>query len=1064
MQKPIPSLRLKFVCLWIVCATIAISHAYASTPIKTEALQGLEVRGKVTSSDDNLPIPGVNILIKGTNEGTTTDFNGDYVLVVPSSNAVLVFSFIGLVAQEVTVGARSSINVSMAQDSKQLDEVVVVGYGTQKKASLVGAISQIDSENLKQMGSGITNLAQALTGQLPGVATVQQSGEPGADDPRILIRGQGTWNASQPLILVDGIERRMNDIDIAEVESVSILKDASATAVYGVKGSEGVILITTKRGKIGAPVINVDASMSTKYVSRLPEKFNSYDQLSFYNKVIEYELNSGAAGRWGEYLPQEMLENYRQPQEPGMEYIFPDVDWVDSMLKQFPLSSRLNVSVSGGSQFAKYFTSLSYTYDDDVIKTGSDPYGSGYKSKNTYERINFRTNLDLNVTKSTVFSLNLGGYVGTKTSGFGSGDASLDIFRAFAETAPNEYPIFHEDGAYGFNPSEPRMNPMRAANNRGLGKHRRTNITTDFVLQQNLDFITKGLSARGSLSYDNNFNTTGGIEDGGVKTLYIDPEIVNIREGELPEDYMQGYIHNTSANHGYDWVQGENTYNAEVSTQPGQSSRRLFYQGQINYARGFGKHDVTGLALVNREEFAQGSEFPRYREDWVGRVTYGYDDRYLFETNFAYNGSEKFGPGYRFGFFPSLAVGWVLSNEAFLDYKWLDMLKIRYSVGKVGNDNFSAPRWSYRTTWNLSTDNTYFGNSQPLQSPYNQYLEVALGNPDLAWETSFKQNLGVELGFFENRISASVDVFKDHRTDIFMNAGQRTVAPYLGQSPVAANLGEVEVKGYEAELTLRNRTGGVGYYISANHTGAFDEIIYMEDAPLLPGYLKNAGYPIGQRRVQIDAGFVNNWDEVYSTVPFPSNNLSKLPGDFRILNFSGSGIIDAQSPAPYSYPIDRPQHTYSITLGGDYKGFSVMVQFYGMYNITREYTAYLAVPFYNPLNNGPVMAHHTDMWTPEDPTGRYRFQRLDMQGTPGYGTSFLEDGSFLRLKNAEVAYRFDNRIASRLGLRSLQVYMRGNNLALWSKVIEDREARGDQTVSSVYPLVKRFNLGVNVSF
>ncbi len=1063
MQKPIPNLRLKFIFLWLLCMSLTSSQIYASTTPNVKSLQGFEVRGKVTSSEDNAPVPGVNVLIKGTSEGTTTNFDGEYVLMVPASDAVLVFTFIGLIPQEITVGARSLINVSLAPDTKQLDEVVVVGYGTQKKASLVGAISQIDSENLQKMGSGITNLAQALTGQLPGVATVQQSGEPGGDDPRILIRGQGTWNSAEPLILVDGIERRMNDIDISEVESISILKDASATAVYGVKGSEGVILITTKRGKVGEPVISVDASMSTKYVSRLPEKLNSYDQLSFYNKVIEYEINSGANDYWNRYIPQEMLENYRQPQAPGMEYIFPDVDWADAMLKQFPISSRMNVSVSGGSEFAKYFASLSYTYDDDVVKTGSDPAGTGYKSKNSYERINFRTNLDLDVTKSTVFSLNIAGYVGNKTTGYGSENASLDIFRAFAETAPNEYPILHADGAYGFNPDDARANPMQAANNRGLGNHRRTGVTTDFILQQKLDFITKGLSARASLSYDNTFYTRGGIEDGGVRTLYIDPEIVNIREGEVPADYMLGYIHNTSANHDYDWVRGENTYNAETSNKFNLSSRRLFYQGQINYAREFGKHAVTGLGLVNREEFTSGSGFPRYREDWVGRVTYGYDARYLFESNFAYNGSEKFGPGYRFGFFPSVAVGWVLSNEAFLDYNWLDMFKIRYSVGRVGNDNFSSEPWAYRTTWSVDTDNTYFGEPQPQQSPYNQYIEVALGNSELSWETSLKQNLGVELGFLENRISANVDVFRDYRTDIFMNASQRTVAPYLGTSPVAANLGEVEVKGYEAELTLRNRTGGVGYYISANHTGAFDKVIYMEDAPLLPSYQKNAGYPINQRRTQIDAGFLNNWDDVYSAVGF-QNNATKLPGDFRILNFSGSGVVDPQSVAPVSFPIDRPQHTYSITLGGDYKGFSVMVQFYGMYNITREYTAYLAVPFYNQLGDGPVMAHHLDMWTPEDPTGRYRFQRLNFQGTPGYGTSFIEDGSLFRLRNAEIAYKFDNRIVSRLGLRSLQLYLRGNNLALWSRMIEDREARGAETVSSVYPLVKRFNLGVNVSF
>ena len=901
------------------------------------------------------------------------------------------------------------------------------------------------------------------------MATLQTSGEPGADDPTLFIRGRGTWNSAQPLVLVDGIERRMNDIDMSEVENVSVLKDASATAVYGVKGAEGVVLITTKKGTIGKPKITVESNFTTKTLSRVPQKLNSYDQFQFRNEVIEYQLNYGLSGQetyWKEYLPQQVLQNYRHPQAPGLEYIFPDVNWSREITNPFPLSNRVNVNISGGTKFARYFASVSRTFDDDLIRSGQNPIDFGYKSKNTYERINFRTNLDLNITPTTTLTTRVAGWVGNKHQAFGSDDASLDIFRAYAEISPDLFPTYQADGSYGYNPDNRAGNPFEAANSRGLGESRRTNVTTDFVLLQELDFLSKGLSLRGSLSYDNNFFTQGGIQDGGqARNLYISPAIIDIKEGERPEDYMQGYINIQNPNHDYDWVKGVPVQVAESSSGAGQSSRRLFYQLQMNYARTFGKHDLTGLALLNREKFAQGSMFPRYREDWVGRVTYGYDNRYFFESNFAYNGSEKFGPGYRFGFFPSVAVGWNLAAEPFMNASWLDNLKIRYSLGKVGNDNFNSPRWAYQTNWSLETARTNFGYPQASQSPYYQYTEQVIGNPNLSWETSVKQNIGLDVAVFSNKIGLTLDLFQDHRRDVFLNAAQRTLAPYFGQNPVAANLGEVMIKGYEIELTHRNTLSNrLSYNLSISHTGAFDKIVYMEDPPLLPGYQKNAGYSIGQRRVQLPAGFLNNWDDVYSSPAYQANNGSKLPGDYRILDFNADGGLSALDNAPWSYPIDRPQHTYNLSLGADYRGFSASVQFYGVYNILREYTGYIRVPFYNTIASGPVITEHLDMWTPENPEGRYRHQRIDYQGNPGYANVQYEDGSYLRFRTAEIAYLIKDGFLHRIGASSLRIFLNGNNLHFWSKMIEDREARGDDTVNTLYPMTKRFNLGATIQF
>lgn len=639
-----------------------VVHNYVGVLVSLDAATARIISGKITDVKGK-PLGGVNVQEKGMKNGTISNEDGSFSLNVSGQNATLVFSYVGYETKEIQLLGRTKIEVRLNENIQDMDGVIVVGYGQQKKASVVGSIAQIGGEDLHRTG-GVVNLTLALTGQLPGVTVVQGMGEPGREDPKIYIRGMGTWNNSQPLILVDGVERNMSDIDMNEVETVSVLKDASATSVFGVKGAQGVILVTTKRGKSGKPVVTVDANIGTKTASRIAKKLNSYDQFSFRNNVIEYQLNRTSNQDWETYTPSRRLQYYKQPQANGLQYLFPDVDWQEELIKPFPISYRTNVNISGGTDFAKYFGSVSYTYDDDMIKTNADPMNRGYKAQNSYERLNFRTNLDLNVTKSTVFSLNLAGFVSNKRNGSGSITSNAHIFRAFAENSPDQYPLLSYDGAYGYDPqlASSRPNPYFLANSSGVQSNRQTNVITDFRLKQKLDFLTKGLSASVVFSYDNTFYTTGAIGDGGQsRHLYINPNAIDImysvdgsyidKNGEfyiLPgyrlEDYMDGYKFNQATNHDYDWSTGTPSYSAESSS--GSVFRRKFYQGQLNYDRSFGRHDVGALGLINREQFANGSMFPRYREDWVGRVTYNYDTRYLFESNFAYNGSEKFGPDY----------------------------------------------------------------------------------------------------------------------------------------------------------------------------------------------------------------------------------------------------------------------------------------------------------------------------------------------------------------------------------------------------------------------------------
>ncbi len=1027
-------------CLAVVSFTTAFAQ--------TRTLTG-------TVSDRSGTLPGVAVLVKGTNNGTSTDAQGKFSLVVGDNAQTLVFTFIGMETQEVAIGNQTNFSVVLSESVTTLEEVIVVGYGEQRKESVVGAIVQTSGEDLKRTG-GVVNVAQALTGQLPGVTVISGSGEPGADDPRILIRAQSSWNTSQPLILVDGVERRMNDIDVNEIESISVLKDASATAVFGIKGAEGVILITTKRGVSGKPKFTLDFNSNVKFLSKTPKKLNSYDGFLYRNNSIEYELPVTESS-WGNIEPMEMVNRYKQPQAPGDQYIFPDVDWPKEQLKDFAMSHRVNFNVSGGTKTARYFGSLGYTHDGDLLNSGLDN-GKGYKTKNAYERFNFRTNLDLDITKTTTLSVNVAGYVGTK---FGNPDQN--IWRPFYQSAPHTYPARFPDGAWGFTPVYNIPNPLQALNNRGIPTTTRTQVNTDFVLQQKLDFIVKGLTYRGMFAYDNLFYSTGGLVDnGGSPTRYIDPMVIFMKEGETVEDYTWG-THTAGGANEFDWVQMPVTYQSENTSSLGSAYRRMFYQNQLNYARTFDKHSIGATAVMVREQYTQGSNFPTYREDWVGRITYGYDNRYLFETNGAYNGSEQFSKEYRFGFFPSLAFGWVLSNEAFIERPWLDNLKIRYSYGKVGNDRIGAGRWEYVQQWEIEPENTYFGTLREV-SPYGQYKEVTPGNNSLRWETVAKQNLGVEVEVLNGRLGLVADVFRDHRIDVFMGASQRNIVDYFGALPVSANIGETKSRGYELTLTHRNQIRDIQYWANVSYTYAKDEIIYMEDPALLADYQKAAGFQIGQTKTVSTEGYVNNWDEVYATTFWAAQNQNKLPGDQRLLDFNADGVINNFDVAPYGYPT-RPQNTYNFSLGLNYKGFSVMAQFYGVYNVNRTYGWLL-----RPLTDESgfvVFENNLDQWTPENTNASWPAQRTGASYTQDNlytGDRWIVDASFLRLKTAEVAYQLSGPWLRTIGVSSARIYLNGNNLFFWSDMIDDQEGGGPTTNGVAYPTYRRVNLGLNINF
>lgn len=1015
------------------------------------------VRGTVVD-DTGEPLIGATIALKGGSAATASDIDGNYSLQVPDlKTAVLKVSYVGYLPQEIKVNGRSTVDVTLQTNAEQLEEVVVVGYGQQKKASVVGAITQTTGEVLER-AAGIHDISAALTGNLPGVVTMQSSGMPGEESAKITIRGASSWNNSDPLVLVDGIERDMNSVDVGSVKSISVLKDASATAVYGVKGANGVILITTKRGEEGRAKIDVSFTATLKSASKLPNKFDSFDALAARNKAVVHELGLMPSS-WSYMTPYETLLKYRNPANLEEFERYPNVDWQDYLFKDYAMAYNGAVSISGGTRFVKYFAAIDFVHEGDLFRNFDNH--RGYETGFGYNRINARSNLDFQLTKTTVFKVNLSGSNGQKRStwpndGSGFNQSNWNDVQVWAgayNIAPNVFRPVYADGSYGYYPafSSQVTNSADLLANGGAFKTTATRINTDFVLEQNLDFITKGLNFRGMISWDNQFREQGrGVSDlyNGPQYKWIDPATGAVTNKNPTETTSQ-----------FDYLPGSKWSTQAGSVSNGNTLRNLNYQLQLNWNREFGVHNVGLTGVWTRQETAVGSMIPMYREDWVFRATYNFADRYFVEYNGAYNGSEKFKKGKRFGFFNSGAIGWRVSQEKFWEglRDWWEELKIRASYGEIGDD--SGGRYLYMDEWgtggNTSMDITGYDN----RSMYTFYYLSKLGNPDAGWEKVKKFNLGIDYAFLNNMFAGSVEIFKDKRDGILINGNDRAMPSYFGQTPPTANLGKAESKGFEVEVRFsKNINRNMRVWANLSMTHAANKIIDRDDPALKPAYQKQAGYVIGQTHSYLDKGFLNSFDDIYGSPSHDVNDASRLPGDYYIVDFNGDGVVDNKDSVPYGYS-GTPQNTYNATIGFEWKGFSCFAQFYGVTNVTREVSL---VSFGNHIDN---VYNIGDWWSGETGTGDILIPRW-YSTVSGYsnGTQYLYDGSYIRLKNVELAYTFTNGWIKKLGLSYMKLYLNGNNLWVWSRMPDDRESNfSGGSGSGAYPTMRRFNFGVRFS-
>lgn len=1012
------------------------------------------VSGTVTDAATGETLPGVNIAVKGTTLGVSTNADGQYLLNVPALTDTLIFSFIGYATKEVPIGGRTQIDVSLQPTTITSEEVVVVGYGTQRKESVVAGITSVSEGDLEKAGD-VPNLGMALTGKVPGVITVSSTGLPGDEDPQIFIRGQSTWHDSSPLVLVDGVERPLSSVDISSVESVTVLKDASATAVYGVRGANGVILIQTKSGYEGHIEISGSFKSTVKAPSKLPAIKDSYEALKLHNQAVEYELDANP-NSWSFYHDPEFINHYRKPQTPEEQVRYANVNWAEELFRSNAQAYDANLNVRGGSEFVQFFASANYLNEGDLFRGFEN--NRGYRPGFEFQRLNARTNLDFQISSSTTLRAKISGSYGVRKRPWGFQGDDYAFWVAAYSTAPDRYLPRYPDGSYGYDTQGGGINSVEILALSGIEYRTSTQLATSFELDQDLHMLVKGLSFNGKIAVDNTFiEGERGINDlyNNARSKYINPQ-----DGSVNLDPL--YDPNTP----FSFREGKLWSTSEGSVQDGQTYRNVYYQLQLNYDFTLGeKHNFSEMGLVNRTQNATGSIIPHARENWVFRSTYNYDQKYIVEYNGSYNGSEKFDEGYRFGFFSSGGVGWNIHRENFMSsLGFIDSFKLRASYGKIGDDNTTG-RWLYMTEW-------IYGGGVPMQitgwqppnSTYTFYRIGSLGNPNVRWSTVTKANIGLDFGFLDGLISGSVDVFRDRREDILISGSNRAIPSYFGQEAPAANLGEVENQGYEITLNLDHRFGnGLRLWTEMNMTHAKNKVIERDDPELLPDYQKQEGFMVGQARTHIDNGFYDSWDEVYGTTPFNTNDASKLPGGQYIVDYNADGIIDSEDSVPYGFS-GTPQNTYNTTVGFDWGGFSGFVQFYGVNNVTRW------VNLSSLGGQNLVYTVEGGYWSMENPDAKTQMPRWDSQvNGASNGNRYMYDGSYLRLKNAQIAYTFGSHsaLARRLGIGSLRIFANGNNLLLWTKMPDDREsnfAGGGVPSQGAYPTVRRVNFGVNINF
>ena len=1003
------------------------------------AQKTIKVSGTVTD-EQNQPLIGVNVTIQGvTGFGTTTDVDGKYTIEMEPYNR-LVFSYIGFIEQEVLIKEQTKQNVVLKEDdATSLDEVVITGTGAQKKLTVTGAVTQIKMDDIATTST--SNITNMLAGNVPGVMAMQSSGQPGQNTSEFWVRGISTFGAgASALVLVDGFPRDLNEISIEDIESFTVLKDASTTAIYGSKGANGVILITTKKGKAGK--VNVDAKFEAAYNTRTmtPEFADGYTYASLMNEALI------TRNQEPEYSHEE-LEILKLGLDPDL---YPNVDWKDLLLRDGAMTYRGSLNLSGGGNTARYFISGSYLEEQGMYKVDEN-IRKDYDTNANSKLYNYRMNVDVDITKTTLVKVGVSGSL-RKMNEPGQ---SVNVWEALMRQNPIEIPAMYSDGRFPTRGTGADTNPWVLTTQTGYNETWTNKIQTNITLEQKLDFITKGLSFVGRFGYDTNNGS-------------------NIRRKKMPELYKANKQRNDAGELVFNRIAAEEKMSQESSSS---GSRYEYLEAELHYNRSFKDNNVSATLKYNQNSSIStvglGTDIingiARRNQGIAGRVSYNWKNRYFVDFNFGYNGSENFAKGSQFGFFPAMSAAWNVAEEGFIrnNAKWINMFKIRYSYGKVGNDSLGS-RFPYLYTI-AGTSGSYQWADLGYSKSYTGLGYTSLANNQVTWEVATKHDVGVDLALFNDKFSLTVDYFNEYREGIYMNRSYVSYMVGLAGLAPSANVGKVSSEGFDGNFALNQKVGAVDLTLRGNITYSKNTILDRDEENAYYKYQLQKGYRVNQARGLIAQGMFSDYDDIRNS---PKQNFGDvMPGDLKYKDVNGDGIVDGGDAVAIG-ATERPNLIYGLGLSARWKQFDFNIHFQGAgkssYCIQGP-----SVYAFSEKEIGNILPDLVEgRWidasisnTEATMNTNATYPRLSYGGNSNNyraSTFWLQNGSYLRLKTLEVGYNLPTKWVNKIYSKNIRVFFIGQNLLTFSDFkLWDPEM--GSTTGTHYPLAKTFSFGFNIS-
>ena len=1048
---------------------------------KVQATQSnkITVSGTVLDKTTNDPLIGVSVVVKGvTNAGTITDMDGKFTLKLPYAEAPLVFSYLGYQPQEIVPGAKKELTVLLQEDTKALQEVVVVGYTKQRKETMIGSVATITTKDLTQ--SPTANINNALAGRLPGLIVNQYAGgEPGVDQSELFIRGKATYGNQSAIVIVDGIERDMSYLAPDEIETFTILKDASATAAYGIRGANGVIVITTKRGKAAEKAtVNLKASIGINQPIGFPEYLGSADYATLYNEArLNDAKMTGADISSLNLFSQQAIDNFRRAKGDNSDGLGYDWDYYDFAFKP-GLQEDVSLSIRGGTDKVRYYVLANY-----FSQGGNYKYSNAgeYDSQTRFTRYNFRSNIDININRYLSTRLDLGARITDRNAPGTTAGRLMTI----CATQPPYLPILVEENSHPQNEEYIQQNPrgmlygdniyrynlLGELSRTGYLNEKNTYLNGSFAMNLDMEFLTKGLKAEVMFSYDASEGRWINRKLDTYKDGYREyPKYATFMPIEGSDVYMAGG-HYTGA------YKTGNKYDIDQTIGNGfshnASDGRTYIQARLDYNRLFNdRHELTAMLLANRGNRTVNNELAYHSQGITGRFAYYYNQKYLMEFNFGYNGSENFAPGKRYGFFPAASVGWVVSEEDFMKKaSWIDFLKVRASYGLVGSDNVSS-RFPYLAFYGGGSGYD-FGNN--FGTNVGGTSEGNLANANLTWEKARKLNVGVDFTTLNQRLALTVDAFYEYRFDIITDMNGDGIMGYpdiVGKDAVLQNLGEVSNRGVDIELSWNDKIGkDFRYYIRPNLTFSRNRLEYKAEVARKNSWRKETGKRLYENFVYVFDHFAADQEEADRLNKIGYQPWGQLiPGDVVYKDLDRNGVIDDEDRTAMGNP-RSPELMFGIPFGFQYKNFdfSVLLQGATKSSILLNGAAVFDFPQFEQDKIGRVKKMHLDRWTPETAaTAKYPALHYGTHDNNKNGNSslFLYDASYLRLKNVEIGYNVSPQLLRKIHVQQARIYVQGLNLLTFDKLgdvdIDPETKSGDG--ASWYPIQKVFNFGIDITF